>query len=265
MQRRNTGDESKAAASVLAMYGFVRQPKWVAAHLLTLLLLTTFIWAGFWQFGRHQDRGQRNEAVLNRATAPMLSAQDLFGPSEDIEFREAQLEGTWSTDDAVLIRNRSHQQAAGCHLAAPLATSELEGVLVVIGWIHEAECQAKIQAAPAGPVSLTGRIRLSQTRGAIGASDRSTGVLRTLARTDVARVDQQVNLVLAPVYVELIQSTPPIERAIPVDRPPTDVGPHLGYSVQWFLFFGVGAVGYPLVLRRQARRGEAETLEEIVG
>ena len=101
MQRRNTGDESKAAASVLAMYGFVRQPKWIAAHLLTLLLLTTFIWAGVWQFGRHQDRGQRNEAVLDRATAPMLSAQDLFGPSKDIEFREAQLEGTWSTDDAV--------------------------------------------------------------------------------------------------------------------------------------------------------------------
>ena len=60
-QRRNTEDESKAAASVLAMYGFARQPKWIAAHLLTLLLLTTFIWAGFWQFGRHQERGQRNE------------------------------------------------------------------------------------------------------------------------------------------------------------------------------------------------------------
>jgi cytochrome oxidase assembly protein ShyY1 len=112
-------------------------------------------------------------------------------------------------------------------------------------------------------VSLTGRVRLSQTRGAIGARDRSTGVLRTLARTDVARVDQQVNLALAPVYVELIQSTPEIARALPVDRPPTDIGPHLGYSVQWFLFFGVGAVGYPLVLRRQARRGEAENLEEI--
>jgi cytochrome oxidase assembly protein ShyY1 len=263
MQRRNTGDESKAAASVLAMYGFARQPKWIAAHFLALLLMTTFIWAGFWQFGRHQDRGQRNETVLSRAGAPMLSEQDLFGTSEDIEFRQAELRGTWSTSDAVYIRNRSHQQAPGCHLAVPLATNELQGVLVVIGWIHETECQATIQAAPAGVVSLTGRVRLSQTRGAIGARDRSTGVLRTLARTDVARVDQQVNLALAPVYVEMIQSTPEIGRALPVDRPPTDIGPHLGYSVQWFLFFGVGAVGYPLVLRRQARRGEAENLEEI--
>ena len=245
------------------MYSFARQPKWIAAHILALLLLSAFVSAGVWQFGRHRDRGQRNEAVLSRADAPALNKQDLFSQTEDIEFRVAELQGTWSTSDAVLIRNRSHREAAGCHLAVPLATSELEGVLVVIGWLHEVECHTAIDAAPTGSVSLTGRVRLSQTRGSIGARDRSTGVIRTLARTDVARVDEQVNLALAPVYIELIESMPEVEGALPVDRPPTDVGPHLGYSVQWFLFFVVGAVGYPLVLRHHARRGEAETLDHI--
>ncbi len=263
MQRRNTEAESTGAASVLPMYGFARQPKWIAAHLLTFLLLATFISAGIWQLGRHTERGQRNEAVLARAEATMVNAQDLFGTYDDIEFRVAELQGIWSPTDAVVIRNRSHQEASGCHLAVPLATNEYQGVLVVVGWMHEVECQTAVQAAPEGSVSLTGRVRFSQTRGSIGARDSSTGVLRTLARTDVARVDQQVALTLAPVYVELMDSAPRVDGPVPVDPPPTDVGPHLGYTVQWFLFFVVGAVGYPLVLRRHAHRGVAESIAHV--
>jgi len=30
-------------------------------------------------------------------------------------------------------------------------------------------------------------------------------------------------------------------------------GPHLGYAVQWFVFFIIGLIGYPLVLVRLAR------------
>jgi len=75
-------------------------------------------------------------------------------------------------------------------------------------------------------------------------------------------VDQQVALSLAPVYVELTSSNPPVADVIAVNRPPTDLGPHLAYAVQWFLSFAVGAIGYPLVLRRQARKGNLEDLED---
>tara|TARA_B100001029_G_scaffold160953_1_gene149343 strand:- start:618 stop:851 length:234 start_codon:yes stop_codon:yes gene_type:complete len=77
-------------------------------------------------------------------------------------------------------------------------------------------------------------------------------------------VDQQVALSLAPVYVELITSSPPIAEAVAVDPPPSDLGPHLAYAVQWFLFFAVGAVGFPLVLRHQARKGDLEDLSDSV-
>ena len=242
------------------MYGFVREPKWIAAHLLTLLLLTAFVTAGVWQFGRHQARGERNETVVERSNAPVLGAADLFGSSDDIEFQMVQLKGTWSPDDAVLIRNRSHQEMAGCHLAVPLAISDAQAVLVVVGWLHQSSCDSNQLEPPSETVSLTGRVRLSQKRGAIGARDSLSGVLTSLARTDVARIDQQVSFTLAPVYVELMTSTPSASTAIPVDPPPTHLGPHLAYAVQWFLFFAVGAVGYPLVLRRQARKGDAENL-----
>ena len=263
-RRRYTAAESTGPASVQLMYSFVRQPKWMAAHVLVLLLLVTFLLAGTWQFGRHQKRIDRNEVVLDRADAVLLEIGDLFEPQDIFEFRLVQLKGSWSTSDSVLIRNRSHQDMAGCHLAIPLAVSSNEGVLVVAGWLNEPLCDIDQLEVPTGDVSLVGRVRLTQTRGAIGARDRADGVIRTLARTDVARVDQQVALSLAPVYVELITSNPSVAEAVAVDPPPTDLGPHLAYAVQWFLFFAVGAVGYPLVLRRQARKGDLEDLKDSV-
>ena len=263
-RRRYTAAESTGPASVQLMYSFVRQPKWMAAHVLVLLLLVTFLLAGTWQFGRHQKRIDRNDVVLDRADAVLLEIGDLFEPQDIFEFRLVQLNGSWSTSDSVLIRNRSHQDMAGCHLAIPLAVSSNEGVLVVAGWLNEPLCDIDRLEVPTGDVSLVGRVRLTQTRGAIGARDRADGVIRTLARTDVARVDQQVALSLAPVYVELITSNPSVAEAVAVDPPPTDLGPHLAYAVQWLLFFAVGAVGYPLVLRRQARKGDLEDLKDSV-
>ncbi|MEC7828782.1 MAG: SURF1 family protein [Actinomycetota bacterium] len=242
------------------MYDFVREPKWMAAHLLTVLLSIAFVCAGVWQFGRHQARGERNETVVERSTAAILTEADLFGSADDIEYRIVQLEGKWSPNDAVLIRNRSHQEMAGCHLAVPLAINDADAVLVVVGWLHQSSCDVDQLEPPSETVSLTGRVRLSQKRGAIGARDPSSGILASLARTDVARVDQQVPFLLAPVYVELMSSDPSTTPALPLDPPPTHLGPHLAYAVQWFLFFAVGAVGYPLVLRRHARKGDAENL-----
>lgn len=261
-RRRYTADQSTGTASVQLMYSFVRQPKWIAAHMLVLLLLVTFLLAGTWQFGRHQKRLDRNDVVLDRADTVMLEAADLFESQDIFEFRLVQLNGSWSASDSVLIRNRSHQDIAGCHLAVPLKVSSNEGVLVVAGWLSAPLCDINELEAPTDDVSLVGRVRLSQTRGAIGARDRADGIIKTLARTDVARVDQQVALSLAPVYVELITSNPSVAEAVAVDPPPTDLGPHLAYAVQWFLFFAVGAVGYPLVLRRQARKGNLEDLKD---
>ncbi|MBM46599.1 MAG: hypothetical protein CL458_10220 [Acidimicrobiaceae bacterium] len=245
------------------MYSFLREPKWIAGHILTLLLLTAFMCAGIWQFGRHQARSERNDAVLDRSKDEVLTEDDLFGANIDIEFRLVQLKGFWSSEDAVLIRNRTQKEVAGCHLAIPLVGDVSRATLVTVGWLPQSSCDGYKFEPPAEPVSLTGRVRLSQERGAIGSRDASTGVLTSLARTDVGRIDQQVPYPLASVYVELITSEPEVVDALPLEPPPTDVGPHLGYAVQWFLFFAVGIVGYPLVLRRHAHKGEAENLGPV--
>ena len=110
----------------------------------------------------------------------------------------------------------------------------------------------------------------------LGPSDPPQGRLASLARTDVNRIDQQTTLDLVPVYVELTNATRRDGSAItfgdsmadsgaaplvrPLPPPALDAGPHLGYALQWFSFALVAIVGYTLVLRHQARKGESEVI-----
>jgi cytochrome oxidase assembly protein ShyY1 len=244
------------------VYSFARQPKWIAGHLLAGALLLAFAFASVWQFSRHNERVEEGNTVRARATLQSLEADELFAEEpDDIQFRNANLDGTWLINDAVLIRNRSFDGNGGCHLVVPIGTRD-RAVAVTVGWVGEVRCdlvslEADLQALTASAVS--GRVRLTQERGSIGPKDAANGRLPTFARVDVERIDQQVSADLAPVYVEAIELTPaPAIDVQTLEAPAADNGPHLGYAGQWLMFFLVGAVGYPLVLRRQAHKGQAE-------
>lgn len=247
------------------MYGFLRQPRWIAAHILVVLLLTTFAGAGAWQYTRHTARQDENTLIDARRDLTPLTGADLgkIRPDDD-EFRTVEIRGAWSAADAVLVRNRSQAGASGCHLAAPLDTGAELSLLVVLGWLPDGDCVAGDIPVefPDGSVSILGRLRATQTRGSLGPRDAADGRLTTLARTDVSRIDQQVALDLAPMYAELIEATPSMSGLLVLEAPVTDSGPHFAYAVQWFLFFGVGAIGYPLVLRHQARRGDLDVVAD---
>ena len=211
------------------------------------------------------------------------------GLTEELEYRSVSLPVVrYDWHEAVQIRNRSLAGLAGCHIAVPAAAMSHDsveplGVLVVAGWLPQQECEAlragKVAVYQTGliaPIQITGRIRLSQERGLLGPTDLAEGQLTTLARTDVARIDQQTTLDLAPVYVELVSATASdgspillgaggaggLPMPLPLPPPALDAGPHLGYALQWFSFAAVAIVGYTLVLRHQARRGESEQIAD---
>ncbi len=243
----------------------------MVAHALVVVLLVTFVAAGLWQLSRHAQRVDRNDAVASRAALPPLGIDDLVSLDADFdEFRSIELTGSWASDHAVLIRNRSYNGAAGCHVVAPFDAGGDVDMLVALGWIPDADClggevpQAlSVQLAAATDVAITGRLRETQTRGRFGPRDAAEGRLSTFARTDVERIDSQVPLELATMYAELVSASPAPEGPLLLDAPPSDNGPHLEYAVQWFLFFGVGAIGYPIALRHHARRGHLDDVDEV--
>jgi cytochrome oxidase assembly protein ShyY1 len=108
-------------------------------------------------------------------------------------------------------------------------------------------------------VEVTGLLFATQERQGIGPRDPADGVLTELSRLDLARLQQQYQPDLYPLWLQLQRSDPPVdEDALPVllPEPEQDEGPHLSYAVQWFLFATVGAVGWPLLLRRTAKEDE---------
>lgn len=268
------------------MYSFARNPIWLAGHALAGGLLVIFVIAGFWQLSRHNEVSNRNAAVVERTEMRPLDADRFFEAVaavemiDRLEYRTVTLPvERFDWEDSVLIRNRSFDGVAGCHLALPAAVISVDsvrprGVLVVAGWLHQAVCEEEpddlrraLRPELDTARQIEGRIRRSQQRGLLGPADPAQGRLDSLARADVERIDQQTTFDLVPVYVELAHAETPDATSdtamLRILAPPEfDAGPHLGYALQWFSFAAVAIVGYTLVLRHQARKGESEQIAD---
>jgi surfeit locus 1 family protein len=175
---------------------------------------------------------------------------------DSLEFRRATATGEFQPDDEVLVRSQVHQGVAGFHVITPLLGEGGNAVLVNRGWVPLDADQVPVEAAspPDGTVTVTGWVRPTQTRGALGPSDPDDGRLVTMSRVDIDRIQEQVSYELDPVYLSMLGD---LEGDLPIAAPAPsfdDEGPHLAYAIQWFSFALIGLVGYFFLLRRAARR-----------
>ena len=255
----------------MSRYRFALRPRWIISHVFVLTMVGAFIWAGFWQLSRLQEKKDRNDRVTARTTQLVSDASDLAEPGDydgasGLEFRRATATGTYLADQEVLVRSRSRDSAPGSWVLTPLRLEDGTALVVNRGWISNGgqfESVPDQFEAPAGEVTVTGLVRKTETRGSFGPQDPSTGTLANLARADVARLDQQVDEDVLPFYLQLQEQEPAIaaEDPRPVPAPELDEGPHLSYALQWFTFALMTLIVYPLILRRRAREIEREALE----
>ena len=253
----------------MSRYRFALRPRWILSHLFVIALVSSMVWAGFWQLRRLDEKQARNDRVRSRSEQPAVPVQSLAEPGEfdaapELEFRQVTATGRYVVDQEVLVRSRSLEGAPGSWVLTPLLLADGTAVVVNRGWISnpgELHAVPEASAAPTGPVEVAGLVRLTETRGRFGPQDPAEGTLTDLARADVARLDQQVAQDLLPFFVQLLEQSPEIDLTRdpePVPAPTLDEGPHLSYAVQWFIFTTVAVVGYPLILRRRARELEVE-------
>ena len=242
---------------------FWLRPKWIFGHVLCLFLIVLFVNLGFWQLRRLHERQDHNRFVRARVTAPTTTLDDaLAGGADAATYRRVRVTGTWATGTTVLVRSRSLDGQAGDDV---LTTLEVGGRAVVVlrgfaplGGGGLDTMLSAVRPVSSGPVTVSGVLRASETRGAFGPRDPATGHLDVVNRVDIPRLQrQQESLALAPVYLLLTSSTPAEKAFIrPVPLPALSDGPHLSYAIQWFIFATVGAVGWPLLLRKTARTND---------
>lgn len=232
-------------------------PRWLFGHVLVVTICVLFVNLGFWQVRRLEERRLENTVVSSRLAASPVPIEDLLSAAgadiESLEFRNALATGVFDTAEEVLVRSQVHAGTAGWHVITPLVLSDGRAVLVNRGWVPlEMDVAPVPVAPPAGELTVTGLVGLTQERRAGGAVEPE-GRLTRIARVDVDRLDQQMPLALLPVY--LVADEGEGFLPIPVDRPDTtDEGPHAMYAIEWFSFTLIGLVGYFFLLRRGVRR-----------
>jgi cytochrome oxidase assembly protein ShyY1 len=248
----------------MGSYRFLLRPRWLALHVVALLLAVTMIGLGFWQLRRLDEKRDHNRLLDERSMAAPVDVEGGPSPSPDeadgLTYRTGVAVGTYQPGAEVLVRSRSLGGDPGAWVLTPLRLADGRELVVNRGWIPASGAPQLPAgaAAPAGEVTVRGLLMASQQRGSFGPRDPVEGHLTSLARADLGRLQAQVDAPLYPLYLQL-QAQDPAPADLPVVLPPPDrdEGPHLGYAVQWFLFTVIGVTGYVLMIRKTARQEAA--------
>ncbi len=235
-------------------------PRWVAAHVVVLVVAVVFVSLGFWQLRRLEEKRTINAVGESRFEAGPTPLDDLLGSVGDdldsLEYRRTTASGEFLPEHEVLIRSQVHQGHAGFHVITPLLVGEGRAILVDRGWVPLVLDQVPVTEAlpPEGIVDVGGWIRPSQQRPALGPRDPAEGRLVTMSRVDIDRIQEQVPFELEPVYISMLGEQVEGQPLLPAAPEFDDEGSHLAYAIQWFAFTLVGIVGYLALIRKSSMR-----------
>jgi len=235
------------------------QRKWLFPTLFVLAGTALCIRLGIWQLDRLEQRQAFNQQFESmRSKSPLDLNQEQPVDIAQMEWRPVRVQGEYDFENQVALRNQYYGSEYGYHLLTPL---RFEGgaVLVDRGWIPadgNSSFRDWNKYDEPGDVSLSGQIRLGQTKPAIGGvadtlpADGSR--LETWYNADIERIADQLPYPVLPVYIQPDVDTSDSEPPIPY-QPSIEVteGPHFGYALQWFTFATILLVGYPFYLRKQ--------------
>lgn len=255
------------------MYRFLLKPRWLAFHVLVLVLIPSFVLLGRWQFGRYEERSAAGElATANLAAAPVpLSGLDRPGAAlpGSVRFRTVTAAGRYDPSQELLVRRRPQNGKTGFYVLTPLVTGEGTAVVVNRGWVKmgpTADSPPEVPPPPAGEVTVTGRLRLAETEDSTGITDRGGLPPRQVLLINTPGLAKTMPYKLFGGYVELTEQRPGASPA-PEPVPEPDLGGrgglNLAYGVQWWLFIGIAIGGWVMLIRREARDLAAEREPDV--
>lgn len=228
------------------MWSLLRTRRWIAFTLIVLVAIVGFGLLSRWQWERaEQHRQERVTQDAQLARDPVSLAQAEAAPTE---WTTVRVTGVFDSSATVLVRQRPLDGRNGLWVATPLATSE-GTVWVVRGWIPStASASGAVVAppAPAGQVTVQGRLRAAETSSEPEPTDLPSG--------QVSRLDPgSLGADIPDFYLEATAMSPADAGLTALPAPAVDETRNVSYAIQWIIFAAIALVGWWFFLRREAR------------
>ncbi len=248
------------------VYRFLLTPRWIAMALLVLVLVPIMVELGFWQFHRHEHKVAHNDLISANIERKPVPAQDVLAVGRklpgDLQWRRVTVTGRYDTEHEMLARNRSQDGVPGFYVVTPLITADGRALLVDRGWVKNpptATDRPEVPPAPSGQVTVTGRLRPDETRKDSGIRDLALpdGLVMRISGFELAA---KLPHPIFGGYVELTEQTPMAAKAPALIPEPDDedLGPHLAYAVQWWIFAFALVAMFVKLVRSEAKELETE-------
>ncbi|WP_030766855.1 SURF1 family protein [Streptomyces sp. NRRL F-2664] len=248
------------------MYRFVLTRQWVSLTLVALVLIPVMIKLGFWQYHRHVHRVAQNQLIEANLRAEPVPMTEVTSPGHKVPradfWRSVTATGTYDSAHEVVVRMRtSNGDKVGFHVVTPLVLTDGRVVLVDRGWVpggDDPRAYPPVPAAPAGEVTVTGRLKADETSGSSGIKDRKGLPDRQVMLINSAQQAERLGRPVLGGYLELTGPDPGEGGPETVADPDHDsIGAHMAYAVQWWLFASAVPVGWLVLVRREKRDREA--------
>src|SRR3954452_7665788 len=246
-------DLADSPSRTRSSYRFLLSPKWILFHLLVIMLVVVMVNLAFWQLRRLHERREFNAEVRANATQPVVPLDDLradIAQRSPVEWRRVSATGTYVPGHQFLVVNRAQNNTPGKNVVDALQLDDGSSVLVNRGFVSQNDA---VPAVPTGTVRVIGRLRESERRRTGQQSDIGSDLLTDIRRVDIDVLRQQFDQSVLPMYIEQLDSTPRDAGSLePIVAPTLDEGPHLSYTIQWFIFSVCVLAGWVLAVRRSA-------------
>ncbi|MER5254582.1 SURF1 family protein [Streptomyces sp. NPDC002855] len=246
------------------MYRFLLSRQWVILTLIGLVLIPTMTELGFWQLHRHEHRVAQNAEIAEALDADPVPAERLTSPGHSVKpserYRRVSAHGTFDTEHEVVVRRRTNSdEEIGFHVLTPFVLDDGKVLLVNRGWIPANGPQTafpKIPAAPKGEITVTGRLMADETSAQSGIKDVQGLPDRQIMLISSGQQAHSLGKEVLGGYVELTSPEPSGDGGSPqlIGEPEHgDIGPHMAYAVQWWLFCTGVPIGWVVLVRREVR------------
>ena len=135
----------------------------ITASALLACLFALFVWAAQWQWHKADQKqalAQQFDAVGTQYQNYADALQTISSDPAQARYQAVELQGTWLSDQLIVLDNMSHRGQPGYHILTPLCCVLNKAVLVNRGWVPWRERDSSfrdLQTKQTGLLTVRGR------------------------------------------------------------------------------------------------------------